>query len=175
MSDCPVCSGRGRITLPLRSELSAFSQRDFASSPMVEQTARDYDCPQCNVGRTGAKVFRYSATLDDQYSNDPDYVRSFKLGMQSRLLRALIETDLIEWNEYRSPLDKSLVLEAQLSVVTHERAREIGIIKERGPAEIEKMTAAPTPPKPKPKPRPAKPDTKGRFGELIFQDEVIEP
>lgn len=166
---CPICRGTRFIRLPL-----------YRGSNVTSRSC-SYPCPECEPVPTskppGCEAFYCDYEVLDQYRDDPAYIASIKAGVASRIGRAMLDKGLIAFEEYRKPGEPARPLRASVYVVAKAFGNvsenrlddsSVGFRQPSPPAVTVNVSAPPPQPKPKPKPEPSK----GRFGGLIFNDEV---
>ena len=107
--DCEVCRGRGKITLPLYKPMTVMASPDMDNeiSVHVDDTRRDYACPECAPVAQENKIFFLdtSADVDARWPSEPGLVASVHKKLAQQLADGLLERNMLTISEGRK--DKS--------------------------------------------------------------------
>jgi hypothetical protein len=86
--DCEICCGRGTIRLPVRRRVVACT---FNELPAMEETAREYPCPECSEAVPFAHVGIVGAIQAvDTRIDDPKYIEHVKHAAAHSLIEEII-------------------------------------------------------------------------------------
>lgn len=77
---CDICSGGGRVTLPVRRPTRAYSESDADVPMAAERNYREYDCPECSKPVTAevgfVKVITATEVYEAEYEVHPGFIEN---------------------------------------------------------------------------------------------------
>lgn len=125
---CEICQGRRRIRLPLYKRLS-FRLPDAAPPPTIEDTYREYPCPECSetVSQDRVSIVTMVTPFDDRNMN-PGFLEHIKRSSAHALVDELIKGGFIvlkdgpsDPREFRTSLIATLGVVSPKTVATLEQ------------------------------------------------------
>jgi hypothetical protein len=127
--DCDICRGRGTIRLPIYRRLGAVVA-EFSASPVIEDNARDYPCPECSDQVAFARVGIVGALKEmDTRIDDPKYIEHVKHAAAHSLIEEIINGGYVKLE--MAPPDTTRMRQAYRVTLGVVSQKQVATIEER--------------------------------------------
>lgn len=99
--DCDICGGSGKIRLPVMSkpDLSAYRPSSISLKARMEESSREYSCPECSDVADDNRVMVMGAQEEFpvELAKDPAVMDSIRRGMARPLAAMLVEKGFVRF------------------------------------------------------------------------------
>lgn len=128
-SDCDICGGRGKITLPVRLHASACRMPSTDTARIrYEESSREYACPECSEVADDNRIMVAHAHQEfpAHYARDPGFMEHVRRSMAPVLADLMIKDGFVRFADGREDVpNMTRSLHAYVGVVAVGAAKRI--------------------------------------------------